>query len=77
MDSTLMHTITIWAGIGLLFVGITMLTITDVVRKEFGSTGLKAMWALIVLFVPFIGWLIYLIFGFRKGRVSSQVEQPE
>lgn len=63
-----MHTITVWAGIGLLFFAITMLAITDVLRKDFSSTRVKAFWGLVAVF-PFIGWLIYLVFGFRKGKV--------
>jgi uncharacterized membrane protein YhaH (DUF805 family) len=67
MDSSTMHTIMVWAGIGLLFFAITMLAVTDVLKKDFGSTGAKAAWGLIALF-PFIGWLIYLLFGFRRGK---------
>ncbi len=70
MDSQLMHTITVWAGIGLLFFAITMLAITDVLRKDFGSTGAKALWGLVAL-VPFVGWVIYLVFGFRKGKIAT------
>ncbi|PIE71236.1 MAG: hypothetical protein CSA22_04210 [Deltaproteobacteria bacterium] len=43
-----------------------MLAVMDVLTKQFGSTGKKALWGLVAL-IPFIGWLIYLIFGFRKG----------
>ncbi|MFA6008821.1 MAG: PLDc N-terminal domain-containing protein [Desulfobacteraceae bacterium] len=70
MDSALMHTITVWAGIGLLFFAITMLAITDVLRKDFGSTRAKALWGLVAVF-PFIGWVFYLLFGFRKGKVPA------
>lgn len=70
-----MHTITVWAGIGLLFFAITMLAITDVLRKDFSSTRAKAIWGLVAVF-PFIGWLVYLVFGFRKGKVPSEDNKP-
>lgn len=45
---------------------LTVWALVDVFMKDFGSTGRKALWALIAGF-PFIGGLIYLIFGFRQG----------
>lgn len=69
MDSTLIHTIMVWAGIGTIFFAVTMLAVTDVLRKDFGSTRIKALWGLIAIF-PFVGWVIYLLFGFRKGKVN-------
>ncbi|MCJ7539247.1 MAG: DUF805 domain-containing protein [Desulfobacterales bacterium] len=36
-------------------------------RKDFGTIGKKALWGIIAM-VPFVGWIIYLIFGFRKGK---------
>lgn len=74
MDSSLMHTITVWAGIGLLFFALTMLAITDVLRKDFGSTRAKAIWGLVAI-VPFIGWVVYLLFGFRKGKAASDANK--
>ncbi len=67
MSQTYIHTILIWVGIGFLFLSITMLEFYDVAKKDFGSTAKKSLWALITL-IPFIGWFIYLIFGFRKGK---------
>ncbi len=71
MDSAVIHTITVWAGIGLIFFAITMLAITDVLRKDFGSTRVKAAWGLVAL-LPFVGWMIYFLFGFRKGAVPPK-----
>ncbi|MBU1168217.1 MAG: PLDc N-terminal domain-containing protein [Proteobacteria bacterium] len=71
MDNTLVHTILIWSGIGILFFGLTMLAVSDVLRKEFSSIKIKVLWGLIALF-PFVGWVIYLLFGFRQGKVPVQ-----
>lgn len=67
MDTSIIHTITVWAGIGFVFLALTMVAFMDVAKKDFGSTAKKSLWAIISL-IPFIGWLIYLIFGFRKGK---------
>jgi len=45
----------------------TVWAIVDVLMKDFGTTGRKALWALVAA-VPFIGALIYLLIGFRQGR---------
>jgi len=48
----------------------TVWAIVDVAQKDFGTAGKKALWWLIAS-VPFIGVFIYLIFGFRKGKKST------
>ena len=45
----------------------TVWAIVDVSQKDFGTTGKKAQWWIIAS-VPFIGFIVYLIFGFRKGK---------
>jgi hypothetical protein len=35
--------------------------------KDFGTTGRKALWALVAS-VPFVGAVVYLLVGFRQGR---------
>jgi uncharacterized membrane protein len=70
MDNSLIHTILVWMGIGLFFFVLTTLAVTDVLRKQFSSTRIKTFWGLIAI-VPFVGWLIYLLLGFRKGRITA------
>jgi len=60
-------TVMVWIKISVVFYLFTILAIIDVVRKDFGTIGKKALWGVIAL-IPFVGWLIYLIFGFRKGK---------
>jgi len=45
----------------------TILAMVDVLLKDFSTIGKKAMWGFIAL-IPFIGFIIYFIFGFRKGK---------
>jgi hypothetical protein len=51
------------------FVG-TVWAIVNALQKDFGSTGRKALWAMVAA-VPFIGFVIYFIFGSKKGRKPS------
>ena len=63
MDQTILYILLISA----ISFGLTMLALTDVILKDFGSTKAKIIWHFIAI-VPIIGWLIYLIFGFKKGQ---------
>jgi uncharacterized membrane protein YhaH (DUF805 family) len=64
-------TITFWITVSFFFYLLTILAIIDVIRKDFGTIGKKALWGVIALF-PFIGWLVYLVFGFRKGKKPGE-----
>lgn len=48
------------------FIG-TVWAVVDVAQKDFSSLGQKVIWWLVAM-IPFIGFIIYLVFGFRKGR---------
>jgi uncharacterized membrane protein YhaH (DUF805 family) len=62
-----LKTTAIFLGLCIPFFLATIWAIVDVAQKEFGTTGKKALWWLIAS-IPFIGFLVYLIFGFRKGK---------
>ena len=49
------------------FLLFTVWAIVDVLMKDFGTTGRKALWALVAS-VPFFGAVVYLLVGFRPGR---------
>ena len=68
-----MDTFAVVAGIAAVFWALTVLAIIDVLLKDFGSTRNKAIWGLTAL-VPFVGWLIYLLFGFRRGVKKNNTE---
>jgi hypothetical protein len=53
-------------GAGILFWGITLLALIDIILKDFGSLRAKVIW-IFVASVPILGWIIYLLFGYRKG----------
>ncbi|MCK5266841.1 MAG: PLDc N-terminal domain-containing protein [Spirochaetes bacterium] len=51
---------------GIILWLLTALALIDVITKNFGSLKNKVIW-FVIAFIPVIGWLIYLIFGFKKG----------
>jgi hypothetical protein len=51
------------------FIG-TIWAVVDSAQKDFGSLGRKVLWVAIAS-LPFVGFVIYLIFGFRRGRKST------
>lgn len=67
-------TVIVWIKISVVFYLLTILAIVDIVRKDFGTIGKKALWGIIAM-IPFVGWLIYLIFGFRKGKKPVKGDQ--
>ena len=56
---------------GVAFFLLTCVAILDIARKDFGSIEMKALWAFIVALVPFIGVLVYLFIGRRKGQLPA------
>ncbi len=50
------------------FIG-TIWAVTDVAQRDFGTLRNKALWW-VVASIPFVGFIIYLLTGFRKGRRS-------
>lgn len=68
-----MDTFAIVAGIAAIFWALTILAVVDVLLKDFGSTKAKAIWGFTALF-PFVGWLIYLLFGFRRGVKKNDAD---
>ncbi len=70
MDLALIHTISVWVAIALLFLIFTMVSFVDAIKKEFNTHKQKMLWVLITL-IPFIGWLIYLLFGYRQGKKNN------
>lgn len=66
------HTVMFFAGAGVVFFVLTMLAFMDAINKEFKTFKIKVAWCLISL-IPFFGFFIYLIFGWRKGKKPEQI----
>ncbi|RLC10887.1 MAG: hypothetical protein DRI57_19735 [Deltaproteobacteria bacterium] len=69
-----MDAVTLVVGGGLCFFLMTFWAIIDVARKDFGSIEKKALWGFIA-WIPFVGFVIYIIFGCRKGKKPDSIEQ--
>jgi len=48
------------------FLGGTVWAIVDAARREFRSLGEKALWVMVAA-IPFVGFVVYLLLGFRRG----------
>lgn len=62
-----MNTFQLIIIIGASFYALTCIAFIDIARKDFGSIAKKAIWG-IVAFIPFIGVVIYFLFGYRQGK---------
>ena len=58
--------------VGAVFWLLTCLAVFDVARKDFGGIEKKALWGFVSL-IPFLGPLVYFIFGFRQGRPKGEI----
>ena len=65
-----MKTAIAFIGISIPFFLMTIWAIVDVALKDFGAVKKKVLWGVIAA-IPFIGFIVYLIFGFRKGEKSE------
>jgi len=55
------------------FILATFWAVLDAAQKEFDSFGHKAAWMLVGA-IPFFGFILYLIFGFKKGKKQGPPE---
>jgi hypothetical protein len=56
---------------GVAFWLLTCIAVVDVARKDFGGIEKKAAWGFTAL-VPFIGVIIYFLFGYKKGTPKTK-----
>ena len=62
-----LKTVFVIAGLTVPFMLLTLWAVVNAAQKDFGTLGKKALWMMVAA-VPFIGFIIYLLFGFRKGK---------
>ncbi|MCH6199616.1 PLDc N-terminal domain-containing protein [Aquiflexum sp. LQ15W] len=55
-------------GLGLLGLAIYIFTIYDVVSSKFGGNNDKLVWVFIVIFLPFIGTILWFLMGRKTAR---------
>ncbi|MGB9498966.1 MAG: PLDc N-terminal domain-containing protein [Dissulfuribacterales bacterium] len=64
MDLQTLKYVLILSGVIVLLI---LMSLIDIAKKEFKSTREKILWWAIAS-IPVIGWLIYLLFGFWRGK---------
>ncbi len=60
-------TYAIFLALNIPFFCATVWAVVNAGTKDFGSMRKKLLWVLVAA-IPYIGFIIYLLFGFRKGR---------
>jgi len=68
-----LKTISVFIIVCIPFIALTIWAITDVAQKDFGTLKKKVLWWIIAS-IPFIGFIIYLPFGFRQGEKIDENE---
>jgi hypothetical protein len=69
-----LFTIKVVLGISVPFLLATLWAVIHAAQKEFGSLREKILW-MAVAAIPFIGFIIYLIFGFRKKEKFGEMNE--
>ena len=44
-----------------------VIALIDLIRRQFNDSTNKIIWALVILFVPFLGSILYLLAGKKDG----------
>ena len=71
-----MNTVTFFVLVGLLFLLLTFWAILDIAQRDFGSFAVKAAWMFTAAMIPFIGCILYLLFGLRMGVKQKETGEP-
>jgi hypothetical protein len=67
-------TIKVVLGLSVPFLMATLWAVIHASQKEFGSLREKVLWMMVAA-IPFIGFIIYLLFGFRKGKKLGELHE--
>lgn len=62
--------ILVFLGFCIPFFLLTIWAVVNAAQKDFDSMEKKIMWVIIAS-IPFIGFLLYLAVGFRKGKKNN------
>ncbi len=49
--------------VGLIPLGLFIYAILDLIKRDFNDSTVKLIWALVIVFMPVIGSIIYLVAG--------------
>ena len=57
-----------WWFLGIIYVVLTAVFIVDVMRNPELTSAAKALWVVLLIFFPVVGWLGYGIVRLRQNR---------
>ncbi len=60
----------IWTVIMLVTIGLPVIALINLVRSSFKDSTTKLVWVIIIVFMPFIGSILYFLIG-RNQRVDA------
>ena len=66
----------VFLGFCVPFFLLTIWAVVSAAQKDFKTIGQKVCWVMIAS-IPFIGFIIYFLFGARKGKKPTQAGSPE
>ena len=55
----------------ILFFGLFLFALIDVLRNQFEGANTKLIWVLVIILIPALGSLLYLLIG-KKGRIKEE-----
>ena len=55
-------------GVTLAFMLVSWWAIRDAFSRQFGSTNEKIFWVQLAVLVPFLGGILYFLFGKKRGK---------
>ncbi len=64
------HGLLIWTALAAVMFFIFLAAFINVLKSDFTDSTTKLMWVLVILFVPFIGFIIYFAIG-GKHKVQK------
>ena len=67
---TLESALLIWTIFTLAIIGFWIIAMADVLRHDFRGNNEKLIWILTVIFMPFLGTILYFIIG-RNNRIKD------
>jgi hypothetical protein len=62
-----LETVGIFLLVCVPFFLMTVWSVVNAAEKEFATLGTKVLWVMVAS-IPFVGFIIYWLFGARKGR---------
>lgn len=71
MENTAMMGLLIGGLLGLAVVALWIWAVVDIIKSDFKDTIMKVVWLLLVVFIPLLGFILYVVVG-RATKLSKE-----